>query len=145
MSDLFLDPHHKLGQVHPDLIKVMEAAEQTPQPFEIVYGIRSKLGEMDAVSTHHSQTLHSRHLSQVKENNWSCAVDVAAVIDGKLSWAPGKEEEVFGQIAKQVLAAAAKLNIPVQWGGAAIGAWVPGVPSHFHDWGHFQLPWKEYP
>lgn len=145
MGDLFLDPHGDLDQVHPDLVKVIETADQRPQPFGVVYGIRSKLGEIDAVRSHHSETLHSRHLSQVKEHGWSCAVDVAAIIDGKLSWALGHEEDIFSQIALQVLAAAAKLKIPVQWGGAAIGAWVPGKPSHFHDWGHFQLPWKEYP
>lgn len=145
MSDLFLDPHDKLHAVHPDMVRVMEATEQQPQPFQIVYGLRSDAEEHAAVASHHSQTLHSRHLRQVHEHEESCAVDVAALIGGKLSWAPGHEEKVFGQIAKQVLAAAQKLGVPVQWGGAAIGAWVPGVPSHFHDWGHFQLPWKEYP
>jgi peptidoglycan L-alanyl-D-glutamate endopeptidase CwlK len=145
MSDLFLDPRGKLHGVHPDLVKVMEAAAQHPQPFEIVYGLRSSEAEAEAVASHHSQTLHSRHLSQAHEHDESCAVDVAAIINDELSWAPGKEAEVFGQIAKQVQEAADQLHIPIQWGGAAIGAWVPGVPSHFHDWGHFQLPWKEYP
>lgn len=147
MSELFddLDPHGKLIGVHPDLVKVMRAAKQEPQPFEIVYGLRTEAEEVKAVTSGHSQTLHSRHLPQSHEHMESCAVDVAAIIKGNLSWAPGQEAEVFGQIAKQVQEAADELKIPIQWGGAMVGAWVPGVPSHFHDWGHFQLPWKEYP
>lgn len=134
-----------LLHVHPDLAKVMRSTAQTPQPFVIVYGIRTQSAEQEAVASGHSQTLHSRHLPQSHENMLSCAVDVAALVDGQVSFAPGHEAEVFGHIAKQVQAAADELKVPVQWGGADVGAWVPGVVSHFHDWGHWQLDWKSYP
>lgn len=140
------DPRGLLAHVHPDLVKVLLAASQAPQPFIVVYGIRTEAAEQAAVASGHSHTLHSRHLPQSHENMLACAVDVAALDNlGKVWFAPGHEEVVFGRIAGQIKAAASKLNVPIQWGGDAIGAWVPGVPSHFRDWGHIQLPWAQYP
>lgn len=126
-----------------DLVRVLRLASQTPQPFAVVYGIRTVEAEAAACATGNSQTMHSRHLPDC--NHLSAAVDVAALIDGKVSFAPGKEKEIFGQIAAQIQTAADILKIQIQWGGADVGAWTPGAVSHFHDWGHFQLPWKEYP
>lgn len=142
-----MDPRSEsnLAHVHSDLAKVIRAAAQSPQSFEVTYGIRTEAAEHAAVASGHSQTTHSRHLPQSHENMRACAVDVAALIGGAVSFAPGREPEVFGQIAAQIKAAAKSLNIPIQWGGDAIGAWVPGVVSHFRDWGHFQLPWGSYP
>jgi peptidoglycan L-alanyl-D-glutamate endopeptidase CwlK len=139
-----MDDHSEalLAHVHPDLAKVMRAAAQTPQPFQIVYGIRTLAAEEQAVATGHSTTLHSRHLPDkgyaTPENpdGVACAVDVAALINGQISFAPGEEEQVFGKIAAQVKAAALELNILVEWGGN----W-----RSFKDWGHYQLPWKQYP
>lgn len=138
-----LDPHNYLAAVHPDLCKVVEAAAQTPQPFVVIYGLRSAAEEAALVASHHSQTMHSRHLANAQ--GFACAVDVAALVDGVVNFAKGHEAEVFGQIASQIKDAAAALNIPIQWGGQAVGAWTPGVVSTFRDWDHFQLPWKEYP
>jgi hypothetical protein len=84
------------------------------------------------------------------------AVDVAALENGVVSFAEGREALVFGQIATQVLAAAAALvatgsirsvagQPAIQWGGQPVGAWIDGVPSHFRDWGHFQLDPSAYP
>jgi peptidoglycan L-alanyl-D-glutamate endopeptidase CwlK len=123
-----------LTHVHPDLAKVMRAAAQEPQPFLIVYGIRTIEAERQAVATGHSTTMHSRHLPN--NDGVSCAVDVAALIDGKVSFARGREAEVFGKIAAQVKAAASRCLISLEWGGD----W-----TSFKDWGHFQLPWKQYP
>lgn len=133
----------KLLGVHFDLVRVMRLASQTPQSFEVTYGVRTLAEEQAAVASGHSKTLHSRHFAN--KLGFGCAVDTAALIDGRLSFAPGNEAAIFGAIAKQVKAAAASLNIPLEWGGDLIGAWTPGVVSHFRDWGHFQLPWKEYP
>jgi len=124
----------KLAQVHPDLVKVIEA---TPQklPFTVVYGIRTVAEEEAAVATGHSQTMHSRHLPNA--NGLACAVDLAVLTpSGAIDWAPGHEAEVYGLLAKYVKQTAAALNIPIEWGGD----W-----TTFKDWGHFQLPWKEYP
>lgn len=131
-----------LVKVHPDLCKIMRAASQK-KSFMIVYGIRTLTAEQEAMATGHSETLHSRHLPN--KDGLSCAVDVAALMGGKISFATGYEPEVFGAIAAQIKAAAEALKIPLQWGGDPIGAWVPGVVSTFRDWGHFQLPWAEYP
>lgn len=124
-----------LPYVHADLVRVLRTAAQSPQPFVVVYGIRTLSAEQQAVATGHSTTMHSRHLADPIDG-LSRAVDVAAMIDGKLSFAPGQEKAVFGAIADQILAAAQALAIPVEWGGD----W-----KTFKDWGHFQLPWKEYP
>lgn len=133
-----------LSSVHPDLVKVMRVALQSP-PFVVVYGLRSPAAEAAAVATHHSQTMRSRHLADDHYHGLALAVDIAALVGGEPNWAPGHEATVFGAIAANIKAAASDLSIPLQWGGEAIGAWVPGVVSHFRDWGHFQLPWQQYP
>lgn len=138
-----LDPHSLLQEVHPDLCKVLRRCAQQPVGFQVVYGLRTLEAQQKLKAQGKSQTLHSRHLPG--QSGFACAVDVEAIVDGKLTWAPGEEEEVFGQIAKQMFAASNLVNVPLQWGGADIGAWTPGVKSTFRDWDHFQLPWKEYP
>jgi peptidoglycan LD-endopeptidase CwlK len=140
-----MDPRSEtnLVSVHSALANVIRGAAQTPQPFIVVYGLRTLKAEQQAVASGNSQTLHSRHLPN--KAGVSCAVDVAALINGEVSFAPHEEEEVFGQIAQQIMISAKALSVPVQWGGAKVGAWTPGVISHWRDWGHFQLPWKEYP
>lgn len=138
------DPHQLLAKVHPDLARVILTAEQIPQRFIVVQGLRTEASELQACASGHSMTMHSRHLAC--KDGLSRAVDLCALHpDGALNWAEGQEEQVFGQLATQVLASASLRGIPLQWGGAAVGAWEPGVPSHFRDWGHFQLPWLQYP
>lgn len=140
-----------LAHVHPDLAKVIRAALQTPQAFIVILGKRTMSAEEAAKASGHSTTLHSRHLPDDKyataadPDGVACAVDVMAVIAGRDTFAVGDEEKIFGQIAAQVQTSADALKIPIQWGGAPVGAWTPGAVSHFRDWGHFQLPWKEYP
>ena len=143
-----VDPHNLLAQVHPDLVKVVLAAAQEPQPFQVVYGIRTLEAEAQAVASGHSQTMHSRHLPQPLEHNLACAVDVAALTDGQIDFCTDSAQrcsDVFGQIADQIQAASDKLGVDLQWGGDPIGAWVDGQISHFRDWGHFQLDPKSYP
>lgn len=121
-------PHVEL-----DLVRVLRLAAQTPQPFIVIQGIRSPAQEQTCVNTGHSTTMHSRHLADCK--GLSAAVDVAALIEGKVSFTSGHEAEVFGAIIAQIRAAADALKIPIEWGGD----W------HFKDWGHIQLPWALYP
>lgn len=132
-----------LRDVHPDLAKVIRLAPQLPQGFLVIQGLRTPEQEAINCAKGASQTMHSRHLPN--RDGLACAVDVAALNDGQVSFAAGHEEAVFGEIAAQVLKTAEALNIPLQWGGAPVGAWTPGVVSHFRDWGHFQLPWAQYP
>lgn len=130
-------------EVELDLVRVLRLAAQTPQSFIVVYGIRTLAAEAEAVASGHSKTMHSRHLPDTR--GLAAAVDVAALIGGKVSFAPGNEAAVFGAIAAQIKAAAASIAIEIEWGGDAVGAWEPGVVSHFRDWGHFQLLWSQYP
>jgi peptidoglycan L-alanyl-D-glutamate endopeptidase CwlK len=127
-----LDPHNLLAQVHPDLQSVLRAAAQTPQAFQVVYGIRTLAAEQAAVASGHSTTMHSRHLPQPGQHNLSCAVDVAALTNGHIDW----NDKCYPAVAAQVKAAAAALHIPIEWGGD----W-----RSFRDFGHFQLPWAQYP
>jgi peptidoglycan L-alanyl-D-glutamate endopeptidase CwlK len=132
-----LDPHNLLAMVHPDLVKIIEAAAQTPQPFQVVYGLRTEAAEEQAVATGHSATMHSRHLADANYDGKACAADVAALTDGEIDWTVSNAEGgIYGQIAHQIMAAANELDLPVEWGGN----WVT-----FKDWGHFQLPWAQYP
>lgn len=131
-----------LAHVHPDLVKVMRATSQGT-PFQVCYGLRTLAAEAEAVRTGHSQTMHSRHLPNPQ--GLACAVDVVWIDQaGKLDWAAGHEGKIFGAIAINVLIAARSLGVHVEWGGT----WNETTdvqPGHFHDWGHFQLPWKLYP
>ena len=142
-----VDPHGYLADVHPDLAAVVNSAAQGPIAFVVVYGIRTAAAEAQAVATGHSQTTHSRHLPQLGEGGKSCAIDFCVVgPNGALDWTVSDAQGgAFGQVAKQLQEAADALKIPIQWGGAAVGAWTPGVVSTFHDWGHVQLPWGQYP
>lgn len=131
-----------LKSVHPDLAKVANAAAQTPQPWVVVYGIRTEQAEQQAVASGHSTTMHSRHLPDKNytspdfPDGLACAFDVAALINGQISWAPGNEAQVFGAIVNQIKAAAAALAIPIDCGAD----W-----ATFRDWGHVQLRWSAYP
>lgn len=124
-----------LSDVHPDLCKVIREASQE-FPFAVVDGLRTVSEQIIAVQTKHSQTLRSRHLPHPQYKGLACAVDVIAIIDGKKSYAKGKEKEVFSKIADSIKKSAEKLNIAIIWGGD----W-----KTFKDWGHFELSRKKYP
>lgn len=132
-----MDAHSELllKGVHPSLAKVIRAAAQTPQPFEVTYGLRTLAAEAEAVRTGHSMTMHSRHLAH-EGSGLAYAVDVTPLDHGALSFEKGHEAHFYGAVAGQIMGAAHKLLIPLEWGGD----W-----TSFKDWGHFQLPWKEYP
>lgn len=119
-----------LTLVHPDLLSILNACPQTPQAFEVIHGLRTPAEEARMVAQGHSTTLHSRHLANSK--GFACAVDVAALVNGHVSWETG----LYAAIAHQMKETAARLGIPVTWGGD----W-----RTFHDYGHFELPWNLYP
>lgn len=125
-----LDPHNLLLHVHPDLVKVIVAASQGAQKFQVVQGLRTLAQEAEAVASGHSTTMHSRHLPNAE--GLSCAVDVAALTNSHIDWNSAR----YPRINEQVQSAARSLGIPVEWGGL----W-----KHLKDLGHFQLPWAQYP
>jgi len=119
-----------LKGVHPDLAKVMRSASQTVQPFIIIHGLRTVAEEQANVAKGASQTMHSRHLPN--KQGWACAVDVAALEQGHVTW----DSKSYAHVAFAVEHAAETLGIPIEWGGD----W-----KTLKDWGHFQLPWAKYP
>ena len=128
-----VDPHGLLAKVEPDLAKIINSAADGT--FIVVYGVRTVAAERQAVESGHSTTMHSRHLPD--KHGLSAAVDLAAIdTAGHIDWANGHEAKVYGAIATKVKASAASFGIPIEWGGD----W-----HSFKDWGHFQLPWKDYP
>lgn len=141
-----MDPRSEanLQHVHPALCGIMRAAAEVVR-FVVIEGLRTPAQEALNCAHGTSHTLHSRHLPNAE--GLACAVDVAPVDeDGHVFIPPnGVEAPFYTVIADAVKAAAAKVDVPIQWGGDPVGAWIPGVASHFRDWGHFQLPWKEYP
>jgi len=120
-----------LAGVHPDLARIIRsAAAHTPVPFIVIHGLRTMAEEQENVARGASQTLHSRHLPN--PDGQACAVDVAALAEGHVSW----DAKLYGQVAEAVKRAAQALDLPVEWGGD----W-----KSLKDFGHFQLPWSQYP
>lgn len=138
---------HKLSQrslnrlkgLHPDMVKVVKRAS-TILRFENREGVDFSVGEClrtferqkKLVALGASKTLNSRHLKS--PNGYCHAVDLIALIDGKVTWSWGSG--AFDIIANAMKRASLELNIPIEWGGD----W-----QSFRDGPHFQLPWKEYP
>ncbi len=119
-----------LLQVDPDLCKVLRKASQEPQSFRVLQGIRTKEQQASNVKKGVSWTMNSRHLGG--KDGLADAVDVVALTNGKIDWAAGREETVYGAIYKQIREAADELKIPIVWGGH----WKK------RDYGHFELPWS---
>lgn len=124
----------RLVGVHPDLVKVVRrAAELCPFPFRITCGLRTVAEQKRLVEIGASKTMRSRHLT-------GHAVDLAALVDvdrdGKIETEEMFHWPLYPIMAKAMKAAAAELNIPIEWGGD----W-----KTFKDGPHFQLPWKQYP
>ena len=116
----------RLTGVHPDLIRVVEAAiAATPVDFMITEGLRSPARQAALVRAGASRTLKSRHLT-------GHAVDVAALVDGAIRW----DWPLYGRIAAVFKAEAARLGIPIVWGGD----W-----TSLRDGPHFELDRRAYP
>lgn len=116
----------RLKGVHQDLVKVVKRAiELTPIDFMVTEGLRTLARQKELVAKGASQTMKSRHIT-------GHAIDLAALPDGKLSWA-WKDYETLN---KAMQAAAQELGIPIEWGGS----W-----RTLKDGPHFQLPFSKYP
>lgn len=116
----------RLRGVHPDLVRVVERAIQlTPVDFTVTEGLRDAKRQAQLVEAGASKTMNSRHLT-------GHAVDVAALIGGKVSW----DWPLYGRIAQAFKAAAAELGVPIVWGGD----W-----RTLKDGPHFELDRRTYP
>lgn len=116
----------RLKGVHPDLVKVvMRCAEISKSQFVVTEGLRTLARQRHLVAAGASQTLRSRHLT-------GHAVDLAAVIGGKIRW----DWPLYEILAADMKRAASELKVQIEWGGD----W-----KTFKDGPHFQLPWSRYP
>ena len=119
-----------LKKVHPDLVRVVKrAAQMTDLDFIVTCGARTIEEQREMVRKGASKTMKSRHI--IAANGFSHAVDLAAMIGGKLKW----DWPLYSRLAKTMKAAAKAEKVPIEWGGD----W------KFKDGPHFQLRWDEYP
>jgi peptidoglycan L-alanyl-D-glutamate endopeptidase CwlK len=98
--------------------------------FGITCGPRTLEEQKLLVKKGASKTLRSRHIPAA--NGFAHAVDVVAMLNGKVRW----DWPLYGKIATAMKAAAKAEKVPLEWGGD----WVS-----FKDGPHYQLPWKSYP
>ena len=115
-----------LEGVHPDLQAIVrEAIKITEVDFTVIEGLRSVEKQKKLVAAGASQTMNSRHIT-------GHAVDLAAMVGNEVRW----DWPLYEVIADAMLKAAAKLDIPLTWGGS----W-----TSLKDGPHFELPHKYYP
>lgn len=117
--------------VHPDLIGIMyQSLLITKVDFTVIDGLRTKEQQEQNLISGASTTMHSRHLPNKK--GLACAVDLVAWGDGQITWEP----KFYIDISGAVKHAADTLGLTIEWGGD----W-----HSFKDYGHYQLPWGQYP
>lgn len=107
MSRLSRRSRDRLVGVHPALIAVVERAiVRTPVDFMVTEGLRTPERQAALVKAGASRTMNSRHLT-------GHAVDVCALIEGKVRW----DWPLYPRIAGAFKAAALELDTPIVWGG----------------------------
>lgn len=116
----------RLQGVHPDLVKVVKLAiTKTPVDFTVLEGLRTKERQAVLFKQGATRTMNSRHIT-------GHAVDLAPVIDGKVSW----DWPLYHKLAPAMKAAAKELGVAVTWGGD----W-----TSFKDGPHWELSRAAYP
>jgi peptidoglycan L-alanyl-D-glutamate endopeptidase CwlK len=116
----------RLQGVHPDLVKVVKLAiTKTPVDFTVLEGLRTKERQAVLFKQGATRTMNSRHIT-------GHAVDLAPVIDGKVSW----DWPLYHKLAPVMKAAAKELGVAITWGGD----WVS-----FKDGPHWELSRAAYP
>jgi len=98
----------RLKGVHPLLVKCAQMAlERSTIDFEISEGLRSLERQKALYEAKKSRTMNSYHLV-------GKAVDVFAIIDGKVDW----NLKSYAEINKAFQSAAKELGIKITWGGS---------------------------
>lgn len=114
---------NKLEGVHEDLVKIVKLAITISfVDFSVGEGLRTVERQKELVKAGKSKTMLSRHLTGHAVDLW--AIDPETK---KVTWEP----KYYDRIADAMLEAAAKLQIPLTWGGTFKG---------FADLVHFELP-----
>ena len=97
-----------LQGVKDDLVRVVKRAiEISDTDFAVIEGLRTKERQAYLVKKGASKTMNSKHLT-------GHAVDIAPVVDGKISW----DFEHYYALANAMAKAATELGVQVRWGGA---------------------------
>lgn len=126
----------KRSALHPVLLQVFdEFIKTTKLDIFVVETFRSATKQKANLASGASTTEHSRHVKANNKSGYACAIDMTPCsADGKtIFW---KRLDLFQQINREMMAAAARLKITIEWGGN----W-----KKFKDMDHWQLPWKTYP
>ena len=110
----------RLEGVDIRLVRLVEQAiKETAVDFTVLEGLRTPERQQQLVNDGFSQTLKSKHLT-------GHAVDLVALIDGKVSW----DKEHYPEIARAMKKAAAEQQVNIRWGGDF---------KTFFDGPHFEL------
>lgn len=124
----------RLKGVHPDLVRVVNRAAKDWKDANLTWivteGPRTVERQKQLVAAGASKTMNSRHIPG--KDGFAKAVDLAAMIDGKVRW----DWPLYDKLAKAMKAAAKAEKVPLEWGGD----W-----TSFKDGPHFQLPKVQYP
>jgi len=116
----------RLSGVHPDLVKVIEEAiKESPLDFSISEGLRTKERQKELFDAGKSQTMNSRHIT-------GKAVDIAVLVDGKVTW----DFKYYQTVAEHIKKIAKDMKIDIVWGGD----W-----QSFKDGPHLELHRSVYP
>ena len=110
----------KLQGVDIRLVRLVEQAiKETTVDFTVLEGLRTPERQQQLVNDGYSQTLKSKHLT-------GHAVDLVAIVDGKVSW----DKQYYPEIARAMKKAAADQQVNIRWGGDF---------KSFFDGPHFEL------
>jgi peptidoglycan L-alanyl-D-glutamate endopeptidase CwlK len=108
------------------MVKVIEEAiKESPLDFSISEGLRTKERQKELFDAGKSQTMNSRHIT-------GKAVDIAVLVDGKVTW----DFPHYQTVADHIKKVAKELGIDIVWGGD----W-----QSFKDGPHFELHRSVYP
>jgi peptidoglycan L-alanyl-D-glutamate endopeptidase CwlK len=99
------------------------AIATTDIDFTVLEGLRSLERQKKLVASGASKTMRSRHLT-------GHAVDIAPLVDGKVSW----DWPIYHRLAPTIKKAAQDVGVKIEWGGD----W-----RSFKDGPHWQLPWRD--
>lgn len=110
----------KLEGVDIRLVRLVEQAiKETTVDFTVLEGLRTPERQQQLVNDGFSQTLKSKHLT-------GHAVDLVALVDGKVSW----DKQYYPEIARAMKKAAEQQQVNIRWGGDF---------KTFFDGPHFEL------
>lgn len=110
----------KMNGVNSKLVILMkEAIKNSPYDFKITEGLRTVERQKELVKTGKSKTMNSYHLK-------GKAVDIAVLIDNKITW----DFKYYKEVSNHIKEIARKLGYVITWGGD----W-----KTFKDGPHFQI------